>query len=88
MSMMKIWSYAFWARPERVHERRPWWGLGASTAVLVVATVLLGLFAQPFLRLAEDAAVEVTQPTAYVEAVMGSRVAFVAALANREGAAP
>jgi multicomponent Na+:H+ antiporter subunit D len=88
MSMMKIWSYAFWARVDRVRERQSWWGLGASTAVLVVATVILGLFAQPFLRLAEDAAVEVTRPTAYVEAVLGSRMALAAAIANRQDAAP
>ena len=74
LSMMKIWSYAFWGRPRRATGGRGWMGPAAATAVLVVATVLLGLGAQPFLRLAGDAAEEVVTPHAYVRAVLGDRV--------------
>jgi hypothetical protein len=49
-----------------------WWPLAAPTSVLVLGTVALGLFAQPFLRLAADAASEITDPTAYVTAVLGT----------------
>lgn len=74
LSMMKIWSYAFWGRPRRATAGRGWIGPAAATAVLVVATVLLGLGAQPFLRLASDAADEVVTPHAYIQAVLGDHV--------------
>jgi multicomponent Na+:H+ antiporter subunit D len=74
LSMMKIWSYAFWGRPRRTAAGPGWIGPAAATAVLVVATVLLGLGAQPFLRLAGDAADEVVTPHAYVHAVLGDRM--------------
>jgi multicomponent Na+:H+ antiporter subunit D len=75
MSMLKIWSYAFWGRSARSGPARPWRPLAVPTGVLVAATVLLGVFAQPFLRLATDAAGEITMPAAYVEAVLGRPVA-------------
>ncbi len=69
-SMSKIWSYGFWR--EKVRERagagyRP---LMAPTAILVGFTVVMGLGAQPFLRLASDAAKDVTNPQAYVSTVL------------------
>jgi multicomponent Na+:H+ antiporter subunit D len=74
LSMMKIWTYAFWG-PARRAGAAPggWYGPAAATAVLVVATVLLGLGAQPVLRLANDAAAEIVTPTAYIRAVLGER---------------
>jgi multicomponent Na+:H+ antiporter subunit D len=70
LSMMKIWTYAFWGTP-RTGGATAWQGPAAATAVLVAGTVLLGLGAEPFLRLADDAAREVVTPTAYVRAVLG-----------------
>jgi multicomponent Na+:H+ antiporter subunit D len=75
LSMMKIWTYAFWGRPKRDAAATGWHGPAAATAVLVLATVMLGLGAQPFLRLATDAAGDVVTPTAYVHAVLGTAAA-------------
>jgi hypothetical protein len=36
-------------------------------------TIVIGFAAQPFLRLAADAAGEITDPRAYVTAVLGDR---------------
>jgi multicomponent Na+:H+ antiporter subunit D len=73
LSMMKIWTYAFWGAPRAPVPGAGWRGPAAATAVLVVATVLLGLGAQPMLRLANDAADEIVTPTAYMRAVLGER---------------
>jgi multicomponent Na+:H+ antiporter subunit D len=71
LSMMKMWTYVFWGRPHAVAPGGGWRGPTAATAALVVATVLLGFGAQPFLRLAGDAADEIVAPTAYIRAVLG-----------------
>ncbi len=71
LSMMKIWSYVFWGQPRLTTARAAWYGPAAAASVLVVATVLLGIGAQPFLRLAADAADEIVDPSAYVQAVLG-----------------
>ncbi|MBM4268211.1 MAG: Na+/H+ antiporter subunit D [Deltaproteobacteria bacterium] len=73
LSMMKIWTYAFWGRPKGAHAGGSWRGPAAATATLVVATIVLGFGAQPFLRLAGDAADEIVAPTAYIRAVLGDR---------------
>jgi multicomponent Na+:H+ antiporter subunit D len=73
--MMKIWTYTFWGRPRRDDARAGWRGPAAATAVLVLATVALGLGTQPFLRLADDAAAEIIAPDAYIRAVLGRRSA-------------
>jgi multicomponent Na+:H+ antiporter subunit D len=78
LSMMKIWGYAFWGAPRRAEARPGWRGPAAVTAVLVLATVLLGMGAQPFLRLADDAATEIVTPDAYIRAVLGDPPAAVA----------
>jgi multicomponent Na+:H+ antiporter subunit D len=77
LSMAKIWSYAFWGPPRRPAGGDDWRGPAAATAVLVVATVLLGAYAQPFLRLADDAARDVVEPASYVRVVLGDRHARV-----------
>jgi multicomponent Na+:H+ antiporter subunit D len=71
LSMLKIWSYVYWGAPRRETAAAPWRAVAAPTAVLAVATILLGVWAEPFLRLAGDAAVELTDPAAYIEAVLG-----------------
>ncbi len=73
LSMMKIWTYAFWGRPRRAQAAGAWRGPAAATSVLVLATIALGLVAQPFMRLADDAAADVVTPTAYIRAVLGDR---------------
>jgi multicomponent Na+:H+ antiporter subunit D len=85
MSMMKIWAYAFWGKPRSSSGSRAWRGPAAATAVLIVVTVVLGVAGQPFLRLMTDAASDLVQPTAYVRAVLGDRVASLSA---PEGALP
>lgn len=84
LSMLKIWRYVFWGEPRRDAAPRGWYGPAAATAVLVAATVVLGAGAQPFLRLANDAAREVVEPAAYIRAVLGERPDAVAALAPPE----
>lgn len=82
LSMLKIWSYAFWGAARDVPAapvRTTWRGPAVATAVLIAATILLGLAGQPFLRLAFAAAEEVTTPTAYVRAVLGERTALSSA---------
>jgi len=79
VSMMKIWAYAFWGAPRRAAADSGWQAPAAATAVLVVATVVLGLGAQPFMRLAADAADEIVTPTAYVRAVLGETPRTLAA---------
>jgi len=87
-SMSKIWNEAFWkARPERPpHEdrtagkhpprklsRREWWVLVAPAVVLATLTVLMGLAAGPVYQLAQAAAHELLDPSAYIQAVLGER---------------
>ena len=69
-SMSKIWSYAFWRTPSRPGARGRYRGMMAPTAVLVAFTVLMGVVAEPFLRLANDAAHDLIDPRAYQEAVL------------------
>jgi multicomponent Na+:H+ antiporter subunit D len=85
--MMKIWTYVFWGKPHRATADRGWHGPAAATAVLVVATLLLGIGAQPFLRLAADAAADIVAPTAYIQAVLGER-STLAAASGPTGALP
>jgi multicomponent Na+:H+ antiporter subunit D len=75
LSMMKIWTYAFWGPAARAASSAPWRALAMPTGVLVAATVALGIVAQPFLRLAAATAADLATPTAYVEAVLGGRSA-------------
>lgn len=70
-SMAKIWSYAFWGEKCREKARPNYRGMMIPTGVLVAFTVVMGLFAQPFVELAERAAGDVSNSDAYIEAVMG-----------------
>jgi multicomponent Na+:H+ antiporter subunit D len=71
LSMLKIWSYAFWGRPLGRAAASRWREAALPTGVLVAVTIVLGAWAQPLLRLAAAAAEEVTRPASYVEAVLG-----------------
>lgn len=70
-SMSKIWSYAFWGK--RPAETRPlrYRPMMVPTAVLVGFTILMGVWAQPFLGLATRAAETLTKPEEYIRVVMG-----------------
>jgi len=72
-SMTKIWTYVFWGWAARATPAAPYRALMVPTAGLVAATIVLGFAAEPFLRLANDAADEITRPDAYVAAVLGER---------------
>jgi multicomponent Na+:H+ antiporter subunit D len=71
LSMLKIWSYAFWGRARGDVRDRRWREAALPAGVLVAITIVLGAWGQPLLRLAEAAAADVTQPAPYVEAVLG-----------------
>jgi multicomponent Na+:H+ antiporter subunit D len=68
-SMTKIWSYAFWRAPSVAAPAGRYRALMLPTAVLVAFTIFMGVAAQPFLRLAGDAARDVVDPKAYQIAV-------------------
>ncbi len=70
-SMSKIWSYAFWRQRCRQTAGLNYRGMMAPTAVLVLFTIVMGLWAQPFLALATRAAGDVTDPSQYISAVLG-----------------
>ncbi|MCC7147001.1 MAG: hypothetical protein IT443_11200 [Phycisphaeraceae bacterium] len=70
-SMSKIWNYAFWRERSRPWAGQSYRGMMVPTGVLIAFTIVLGLFAQPFLRLAADAADDVIDPRAYIQAVLG-----------------
>jgi multicomponent Na+:H+ antiporter subunit D len=69
-SMTKIWSYAFWHAKCRDTPAASFRGMMAPTAVLVLFTIIMGAWAQPFLRIAEDAAHDVVDSQAYVSKVL------------------
>lgn len=71
-SMSKIWSYAFWHKKCREAPMANYRGMMAPTAVLVVLTILMGAWAQPFLRFATDAARDLIDPQPYVSSVLGN----------------
>ena len=75
-SMTKIWSEAFWkpapaaskATPLSFSEKALYY---TPIIALAVMTVVIGLAAQPFFVVAEQAASQLLQPAAYVKAVLG-----------------
>lgn len=74
-SMAKIWIAAFWKPAPHAPPPPAPPAVRALTiapvAVLAAITVVLGLWPQPFLAVAERAADELLDSTAYVEAVLG-----------------
>jgi multicomponent Na+:H+ antiporter subunit D len=79
MSMMKIWSEAFWKPAptgldtsgdpaDRGHHR----GLLAPIAILAVLTIAIGFGAEPVFELSTRAAEQLMDPTVYIEAVLGA----------------
>ena len=77
-SMTKIWQAAFWSPPPsgRSVGPMPSWQLVAPVALLAVITIVIGLWSEPFLALAEAAARELMDPAGYVRAVLGDGAAL------------
>lgn len=76
-SMTKIWAEAFWkAHPKDVSPALPRLApemrihLLGPVAALAVLTVTIGLFPEPFVAFAEDAAAQLLDPSAYMIAVL------------------
>ncbi len=70
-SMTKIWSYAFWRGRCREKAGPNYRGMMAPTGILIAFTVFMGVVAQPFVGLAQRAAKDVQDPTAYIDASYG-----------------
>ena len=68
-SMTKIWNYAFWRDRCREKAGPSYRGMMVPTGVLVAFTVVMGLFAQPFMSLANEAATSVSNPQHYIDKV-------------------
>jgi multicomponent Na+:H+ antiporter subunit D len=64
-SMTKIWSYAFWRDRCRDKPAANYRGMMIPTAVLVIFTVVMGVWAQPFYALAERTAKDLMHPENY-----------------------
>ena len=71
-SMTKIWSYAFWRDKSRETPAMNYRGMMAPTAVLVVFTIIMGLWAQPFVQLGERTADGISDPSEYIQTVLGA----------------
>jgi multicomponent Na+:H+ antiporter subunit D len=71
-SMAKIWTYGFWRAPSAAGANGSPRGMVAPIAVLVAMSVALGIGGGPAVRFARDAARELTDPSRYVVAVLGS----------------
>ncbi|UWQ19036.1 Na+/H+ antiporter subunit D [Jannaschia sp. M317] len=78
-SMTKIWGQAFWKpHPDgstpTLSSLRPAdrMALLLPIGMLATMTVVIGLFPEPFVQVAERAAAELLDPTAYVTAVLGA----------------
>ncbi len=74
-SMVKIWNEAYWKKePEEGRQQGP---VGRSaliaTSLLAAAVILLGVFAGPVIEVCNHAALQVTNPTLYIEAVLGKQ---------------
>ena len=80
-SMTKIWGAAFWEpHPDGRDPTLASLDLPTRAALLVpvaglaVMTMIIGLFPQPFVALAEASAAQLLDPEAYIAAVLGSDV--------------
>ncbi|MGH7930814.1 MAG: Na+/H+ antiporter subunit D, partial [Candidatus Binatia bacterium] len=82
-SMTKIWAEAFWKEaPETMETREPATSPESRASRLLVilpiaslalATILIGLAAEPLYLLATRAAEQLMNPAEYIQAVLGRR---------------
>jgi multicomponent Na+:H+ antiporter subunit D len=79
-SMIKIWAEVFWKEPpdslpEQPPLARPGWALYLlPIGLLVVVSVMMGVTAEPFLNLAQQAADQLLNPDLYIHAVLPNDV--------------
>ncbi len=81
ISMTKIWAEVFWKpAPEPVPpageapvSTRGMAALWVPVVALALLTVSIGLFPEPVYRICERAAGQLTDPSAYIDAVLGAR---------------
>ncbi len=71
-SMLKIWRNIFWGTPTALAETppRPRAPLLATSSVLALLTIAIGIGCSPVLSLATQAAQGLLEPTAYLKAVL------------------
>jgi multicomponent Na+:H+ antiporter subunit D len=74
-SMMKIWSYAFWGSAGADAKATASFAMAAPASLLVVATIVLGVWAEPLLTLAQSTADDLVEPDAYIAAVLAASTA-------------
>ncbi|MDF2153840.1 proton-conducting transporter membrane subunit [Vibrio sp. CAU 1672] len=77
-SMTKIWSEAFWKAPPQKLQLTPLspgtrWLYYVPMLTLTSITICIGLAAEPFYDVAEQAAEQLLNPERYLEAVLGGR---------------
>ncbi len=76
-SMTKIWAEAFWKADPKTKQqqqseiKKPLLSMILPVAVLALITLIIGLYTEPFFRIAEQAAEQLINPTEYVKAVLG-----------------
>ena len=77
-SMVKIWMYAFWSPLAEDHPRKhklkePFdattWVMCTPIILLVICTLVLGIYSEPFFELTLASAAELLDPSQYIEAV-------------------
>ncbi len=69
-SMTKIWSGAFWGEPTDGGERVGRAMIGV-TAIVVLLSLSIALFAQPIIEMSTRAATDLLDRSAYIDAVLG-----------------
>jgi multicomponent Na+:H+ antiporter subunit D len=71
-SMIKIWNEAYWKKEPETRKEGGLVGKPAlaATSLLALAVLLLGVFAGPVLEVCNEAALQVTDPQRYIQAVM------------------
>lgn len=80
-SLLRIWSEAFWkaapSAPDGVSARRAslppasFRLMAGPAAFLTLATVVMGVYPEPFYSLCLDAAQQLLNPTAYISSILG-----------------
>lgn len=77
-SMTKIWGEAFWKpKPEatnvEINDKGETTGFWMFLPIIILATltIIIGLVPEPFLKMAEQAAIELLDPNIYVKAMLG-----------------
>ncbi len=74
LSMGIVFAEVFWKEPPKAStglEARGWTRQGLPIALLALLALGLGLWAEPLLHLSQKAALELLEPSGYIQAVLG-----------------